>query len=131
MSNIFTYIRVNKNNDKYTQEQREVLNSYVQKHNIDIYKNIEIDISIPKDEKNILELLRNCEKNSTIIVYDLNVFGRTTERILEIIKFLLSNKIKILIINQNLELIDDKDMLTQMILGMISMTIGLEKDLMS
>ena len=131
MSNIFTYIRVNKNNDKYTQKQREVLNSYVQKHNIDIYKNIEIDISIPKDEKNILELLRNCEKNSTIIVYDLNVFGRTTERILEIIKFLLSNKIKILIINQNLELIDDKDMLTQMILGMISMTIGLEKDLMS
>jgi len=131
MSNIFTYIRVNKNNDKYTQKQREVLNSYVKKHNIDIYKNIEIDISIPKDEKNILELLRNCEKNSTIIVYDLNVFGRTTERILEIIKFLLSNKIKILIINQNLELIDDKDMLTQMILGMISMTIGLEKDLMS
>ena len=131
MLNVFTYIRINKNNEKYTQDQKNILNNYVKEHNIDVYKNIEIDISMPKDEKNILELLRNCEKNSTIIVYDLNVFGRTIERILEITKFLLSNKISILVINQNLELVDDKDMLTQMILGMISMTISLEKDLMS
>ncbi|WP_121626490.1 recombinase family protein [Poseidonibacter antarcticus] len=131
MLNVFTYIRINKNNEKYTQDQKNILNNYVKEHNIDVYKNIEIDISMPKDEKNILELLRNCEKNSTIIVYDLNVFGRTIERILEITKFLLSNKIRILVINQNLELVDDKDMLTQMILGMISMTISLEKDLMS
>ena len=131
MLNVFTYIRINKNNEKYTEEQKKILNEYIGKKNINVYKKIEIDISMPKDEKNILELLKNCEKNSTIIVYDLNVFGRTIERIIEIIKFLLSNKIRILVINQNLELVDDKDMLTQMVLGMISMTIGLEKDLMS
>ena len=50
---------------------------------------------------------------------------------LEIVKFLLSNKIRILVIEQNLDLLDDKDMLTQMILGIVSMTIGLEKELMS
>ena len=131
MSNIFIYTRINKNNEKYTEEQKKILSNYVEKHNIDIYKNIEIDISTPSDEKNILELLKNCEKNTTLIVYDLNVFGRTIETILEIVKFLLSNKIRILVVKQNLDLVDDKDMLTQMILGMISMTIGLEKDLMS
>jgi len=131
MSNVFTYMRINKNNEKYTEEQKDILNNYVKKHNIEIYKNIEIDISTPSDEKNILELLKNCEKNSTLIVYDLNVFGRTIETILEIVKFLLTNKIRILVVKQNLDLVDDKDMLTQMILGMISMTIGLEKDLMS
>jgi DNA invertase Pin-like site-specific DNA recombinase len=131
MSNVFTYTRINKNNEKYTQEQKDILDKYVKEHNLDIYKNIEIDISIPSDEKNILELLKNCERNSTIIVYDLNVFGRTIETILEIVKFILSNKIRILVIKQNLDLVDDKDMLTQMILGVISMTIGLEKDLMS
>ena len=131
MGNIFTYTRINKNNDKYTNEQREIISKYVLEHDMSISKNIEIDISIPNDEKNILELLRNCEKNSTIIVYDLNVFGRTIETILEIVKFLLSNKIRIMVINQNLDLVDDEDMLTQMILGVISMTIGLEKDLMS
>jgi putative DNA-invertase from lambdoid prophage Rac len=131
MSKVFTYTRINKNNEKYTEEQKDILSSYVKKHNIDVYKNIDIDISTPSDEKNILELLKNCEKNTTLIVYDLNVFGRTIETILEIVKFLLSNKIRILVVKQNLDLVDDKDMLTQMILGMISMTIGLEKDLMS
>jgi len=131
MSRIFTYIRNNENNTKYTQEQKESIEKYISKHNVDIYKNIEINIGTPSEEKNILELLKNCEMNSTIIVSNLNVFGRTIETILEIVKFLLSNKIRILVVEQNLDLIDDKDMLTQMILGVISMTIGLEKDLMS
>ena len=131
MTKIFTYVRINKNNEKYTDEQKNLLTNYIEEKNIEVYKNIDIEINVPSDEKNILELLRNCEKNSTIIVSNLNVFGRTIENILEIIKFLLSNKIRILVIKQNLELVDDEDMLTKMVLGVISMTIGLEKDLMS
>ena len=131
MSKFFTYIRKNENNLKYTQEQIESIEKYVNEKNINIYKNIEININTPSEEKNILDLLKNCEMNSTIIVSNLNVFGRTIETILEIVKFLLSNKIRIIIVEQNLDLIDDKDMLTQMILGVISMTIGLEKELMS
>jgi putative DNA-invertase from lambdoid prophage Rac len=131
MSRFFTYIRKNENNSKYTQEQKDSVEKYINKKNIDVYKNIEISINTPREEKNILELLKNCEMNSTIIVSNLNVFGRTIETILEIVKFLLSNKIRIIIVEQNLDLIDDKDMLTQMILSVISMTIGLEKELMS
>lgn len=131
MSKNFTYIRINKNNEKYTQAQKDSLDAYVEKNKIDVYKCIEIEINSSSDEKNILELLKGCERNSTIVVADLNVFGRTVENILEIVKFLLSNKIRILVANQNLDLVDDKDMLTQMILGVISMTVNLEKDLMS
>ena len=131
MSKIFTYIRNNENNLKYTQEQKNLLDEYLQKNNITDFRNIEINISAPNEEKNILELLKNCEMNSTIIVSNLNVFGRTIETILEIVKFLLSNKIRIIVVEQNLDLIDDKDMLTQMILGVVSMTLSLEKELMS
>ena len=131
MSKIFTYIRNNENNQKYTLEQRASVENYLVKNNITNFKNIEININTPSEEKNILELLKNCEMNSTIIVSNLNVFGRTIETILEIVKFLLSNKIRIIVVEQNLDLIDDKDMLTQMILGVISMAIGLEKELMS
>ncbi|MBY0539992.1 MAG: recombinase family protein [Campylobacterales bacterium] len=131
MSKIFTYIRNNENNQKYTLEQRASVENYLVKNNITDFKNIEINISTPIEEKNILELLKNCEMNSTIIVSNLNVFGRTIETILEIVRFLLTNKIRIIIVEQNLDLIDDQDMLTQMILGVISMTIGLEKELMS
>ena len=131
MSKIFTYIRNNENNQKYTLEQRALVENYLAKNNITDFKNIEINISTPIEERNILELLKNCEMNSTIIVSNLNVFGRTIETILEIVRFLLTNKIRIIIVEQNLDLIDDQDMLTQMILGVISMTIGLEKELMS
>jgi DNA invertase Pin-like site-specific DNA recombinase len=131
MSGIFIYIRNNENNQKYTQDQKDLIGRYLEKNNITNFKNIEINISTPSEEKIILELLKNCQMNSTIIVSNLNVFGRTIETILEIVKFLLTNKIRIIVVEQNLDLIDDKDMLTQMILGVISMTVGLEKDLMS
>ncbi|MGB5793200.1 recombinase family protein [Poseidonibacter sp.] len=131
MSKIFTYVRVNKNNQSYVQEQMELLEKYIQSNNFSVYKNIEIDITSSNDEKYILESLKDCEKKSTIIVADLNVFGRTIENILEIVKHILSNKIRILVVKQKLELIDDDDMLTQMVLGVISMTLSLEKNLMS
>lgn len=131
MSKNFTYIRKNQNNEKYTQTQEESIEKYINKHNFKIDKKIEIDISTPSEEKNILQLLENCEKNSTLVVSNLNVFGRSIETILEIVKFLLSNKIRIIVVEQNLDLLDDKDMLTQMILGVITMTLTLEKELMS
>ena len=131
MSKNFTYLRINKNNINYTREQEEGIINYVKKHNIEIFHNIEVEINTPSEEKNILELLKSCKMNSTLIVYDLNVFGRTIETILEIVKFLLENKVRILVIKQNLELVSNEDMLTKMVLGMISMTISLEKDLMS
>ncbi|TLP37535.1 recombinase family protein [Arcobacter arenosus] len=131
MSKVFTYVRVNNNNESYTKDQKKGLEEYISKNNISINKEIEIVIDTPDDEKNILDFLKSCEHSSTVVVYDLNVFGRTIETILEIVKFLLSNKIRIIIVKQNLDLIDDKDMLTQMILGVISMTVNLEKDLMS
>lgn len=131
MSKIFTFVRVNKNNQSYVQQQENLLEEYIQNNNFSIYKNIEIDITLANDEKYILESLKDCEKNSTIIVADLNVFGRTIENILEIVKYILSKKIRILVVKQKLELIDDEDMLTQMVLGVISMTLSLEKNLMS
>lgn len=131
MSKIFSFLRVNNNNEDYTNEQKKALDSYISKNNLSIYQAIEIAIDTPVDEKNILGFLKNCQSSSTLLVYNLNVFGRTIETILEIVKYLLSKKIRILVIKQNLDLVDDKDMLTQMILGVISMTVSLEKDLMS
>lgn len=62
MSNIFSYVRVNKNNESYTQKQKASISKYIDQHNISIYKEFEIEISSSSEEKNILELLKNCEK---------------------------------------------------------------------
>lgn len=131
MSKNFTYIRKNRNNMSYTDEQKELISKYILKNSLTIYKHIEIEINRPSQEKNIIQLLENCEKNSTIIVANLNVFGRTIDRILEIVKFLLSNKIRIIVVEQNLDLLSSDDKLTLMILNIIKMTISLEKELQS
>ncbi len=131
MSRVLSFVRLNKNNEEYCQLQIDAINKYVAEKNININKSFEIEINVPSEESNLMQLLENCEKNSTLLIYDLNVLGRTTETIIEIMKFLLSNKVRLLVINQNLDLVDDKDMLTKMILGVMSMTLGLEKDLMS
>ena len=131
MSKNFTYIRKNRNNMSYTDEQKELISKYILKNSLTIYKHIEIEINRPSQEKNIIQLLENCEKNSTIIVANLNVCGRTIDRILEIVKFLLSNKIRIIVVEQNLDLLSNEDKLTLMILNIIKMTISLEKELQS
>jgi DNA invertase Pin-like site-specific DNA recombinase len=47
------------------------------------------------------------------------------------IQNLLNGGVRIISVRQNLDLVSKDDMLTKMILGVISMTIDLEKDLMS
>jgi len=131
MKKTVSFIRINKNNSPYVDLQVAGINNYVEQHNIVLSEEITIEVNVPSEEGNITNLLKNCNESCTVIVYDLNVFGRTTEVILEHINYLLDHKVRIISVNQNLDLIDKDDMLTQMILGVVKMTISLEKDLMS
>jgi len=131
MNKSISFIRINKNDEQYTQDQAQTIASYVKKNDIKLHSNVELEVSIPVEEKNILELLTDCKKGCTIIVADINVFGRTITTIHDMINKLLSGGVRIVSINQNLDLVSKDDMLTKMILGVVSMTIKLEKDLMS
>ena len=41
MSKIFTYIRKNLNNEKYTQEQEEAISKYISKKNLNLQLDLE------------------------------------------------------------------------------------------
>ncbi len=131
MEKIISFIRINKNNEEYTQNQAIGIAKYLHNNNLQLHNNVEIEINIPEDEEKISALLTDCKRGCTILVYDLNVFGRTISSILEMLKNLLNGGVRIVSINQNLDLESKDDMLTKMILGIIGMTISLEKDLMS
>jgi len=131
MKKIVSFVRINNNNPSYIELQTNGINNYVSEHNIVLTEEITIEVNVPSEEGNITNLLKNCNESCTVIVYDLNVFGRTTEVILDHINYLLDHKVRIISVNQNLDLIGKDDMLTQMILGVVKMTIRLEKDLMS
>lgn len=131
MKKIVTFVRINNNNLEYGKLQKNGITGYVKEHNVVLTEEIEIEVNVPSEEENIVNLLRNCNESCTVIVYDLNVFGRTTEVILNHVNYLLDHQVRIISVNQNLDLIGKDDMLTKMILGVFKMTIRLEKDLMS
>ncbi len=131
MEKIVSFIRINKNNEEYTQNQAIGIAKYLHQNNLQLHNNVEIEINVPEDEEKITTLLTDCKRGCTILVYDLNVFGRTITAILDMLRNLLNGGVRIVSINQNLDLESKDDMLTKMILGVIAMTISLEKDLMS
>jgi len=131
MKKVASFIRVNKNNEEYTNAQAVGIAKYLQENNLQLEKNIEVEVSVPDEEKNIFQILEKCQDGCTVVVFNINVFGRTTASILENIKYLLSHGVRIISVSQNLDFVSNDDMLTKMILGVIKMTINLEKDLMS
>lgn len=131
MTKYFTYIRESQVEENYAKNQKKSIDEYVLRKKIEVYKEIKIAINRPQEERNLLKLLENCEKNSTLIVANLNVFGRTISSILKIVKFLLSNNIRVIVVEQNLDFIDDKDPLANMVLNVINIAINLEKELQS
>jgi len=131
MKKVVSFIRVNKNNDEYTDMQAIGIAKYLKENNLNLDRNIEVEVNIPNEESNISNILSTCKNGCTVVVYDINVFGRTTTTILENIKFLLEHGVHIISVKQKLDFVSNDDMVTQMILGVISMTIDLEKDLMS
>ncbi len=131
MDKVVSFIRVNKNNEEYTTSQAVGIAKYLKEKNLKLDKSIEVEVNIPNEESNIFKILETCKDGCIVVVYDINVFGRTTATILENIKYLLDHGVRIISVNQNFDFVDKEDMLTKIILGVISSTIKLEKDLMS
>jgi DNA invertase Pin-like site-specific DNA recombinase len=128
---VVSFIRVNKNNSEYTDAQAFGIASYLKENNLSLDKNIEVEVNVPNEEANIKKILETCKNGCVVVVYDINVFGRTTKSILENIKYLLKHKVRIISVKQNLDFVSSEDMLTKVVLSVMSMTIDLEKDLMS
>ena len=131
MEKVVSFIRVNKNNEEYTNSQAIGIAQYLKLKKLQLDKSIEVEVNIPNEESNIFKILETCKEGCIVVVYDINVFGRTTAIILKNIRYLLDPGVRIISVKQNLDFIGNDDMLTKMILGVISMTINLEKDLMS
>jgi DNA invertase Pin-like site-specific DNA recombinase len=133
LKHIISFIRLNNSSDNANNQIKSIAN-YISEHSFVLIDTIEISIDSSSDEYKInelRELTTNNKENVFLLIYDLNVLGRTIVDILDVIYSLLDSKIGIISINQKLELISHDDMLTKMFLGVMGMSMVLEKDLMS
>ena len=128
---VVRFIRVNKNNNYYTESQIVGIKKYMELNNLVLDKSIEVEVNIPNEEENVFKILESCKAGCTVVVYDINVFGRTTAIILMNIRYLLSHGVYIKSVVQNFEFVSETDVLTHIILDVMGKTIELEKELMS
>jgi len=130
MDKVIAFIRINKNNEEYSISQINSIKKYLVKNKIELSKSIKTEVNLPNQEENVMKLLEECADKCTVLVSDLNVFGRTIESIIEVVDYMLNRGARIISINQNFDLIRN-DKLSKMILTVIGTTIDLEKNLMS
>jgi putative DNA-invertase from lambdoid prophage Rac len=130
MSQIIAFIRTNEHNLDYSDQQITNIKEYLIANKMDLSKLLKAQVNVPLEENNVLVVLEETKDGDTIVVNDINVFGRTIEAILDTINLLLNRGIRIISIKQNYDLIKN-DQLTKMVLAIIDHTIKIEKELMS
>ncbi|MEM7617460.1 MAG: recombinase family protein [Pseudomonadota bacterium] len=127
------YIRTSTNKQDLKNQQHEIL-TYTNKHDMKVNEFIEIKLSSRKTTKQrrIDELLQKLKQFDTLIVTELSRLGRSTSEVLSLINKLLSNKITLIIIKQNITISANRyDMTSKVMITFFSLFGELERDMVS
>ena len=132
MGQTIAYLRVSTNQQDLKNQRYEVL-EYAQKNNFNIHDFVQIEMSSRKDvgERLIDYLFDRLAEGDCVIVSELSRIGRSTVEVLNIINQLVTKKIKLIAIKQNLTVSGNGDMQTKVMVTMFSLFAELERDLIS
>lgn len=132
MGQVIAYLRVSTNQQDLKNQRYEILD-YAQKNNIDVDDFVQVEMSSRKDtgERLIDYLFEKLESGDCVIVSELSRIGRSTAEVLGIINRLVTKKIKLIAIKQNLTVSGNGDMQTKVMVTMFSLFAELERDLIS
>ncbi len=94
---------------------------------------ISITISSHRDsrQRKIDELLTKLQPGDTLIITELSRLGRSTGEVIMLINKLVAYQIRIRILKQNLDLKNDQDMTSKVMITLFSLFAELERDLIS
>lgn len=130
---IIAYVRVSSSKQDFESQKMAVL-SFAQKEKIIIDNFIEDVISTRKrkQENNFRELVDSLKIGDTVIVSELSRMGRTLGVIIKQVDNILSKKINLIAIKENIRIEDGKqDIQTKMMISMFGLFAEIERDLNS
>lgn len=132
MKNV-SYIRVSSSKQDFESQKMAVL-SFAQKEGfiIDHFVKDVISTKNKKQENNFKKLVDSLQVGDTLIISELSRIGRTLGVIIKQVDNLISQKINLIAIKENIKIYDGKqDMQTKMMISMFGLFAEIERDLNS
>ncbi|WNE41654.1 MAG: hypothetical protein AM1032_000394 [Mycoplasmataceae bacterium] len=127
------YIRVSTDDQTISNQKLEIL-EYCRVRDLNVDKWVELTISSRKssEERKFDELL-NLSKGDTLISTEISRLGRSTSEVLNLVNQILKNGTRIIFTKQNLDLNlnNQNDMVTKIVLTVFTMLAELERDIIS
>jgi len=129
---VIAYLRVSTDKQDIDNQRLEIL-TYANKHSMKIDEFIEVEISSRKDllKRRITELLGKVNEGDTVIVAELSRIGRSIVEVINIVNELVQKKVRLIAIKQGLDIRNNGDMQTKIMITMFSLFAEIERDLIS
>ena len=132
MDKIVAYLRVSTSKQDLNNQKLEIL-EYARINNLQISNFVEIVASSQKGvkQRRIDNLLERLEDANTLIVTELSRLGRSTVEVIDFINNLIKQKIRIIVLKQNLDIKHKHDIQSKVMVTIFSLIGELERDLIS
>jgi DNA invertase Pin-like site-specific DNA recombinase len=113
--------------------QRLAILDYAHQHKINIDEFISIQVSSRKtlSQRGVLELLKSLEPQDILLVSELSRLGRSVGQIIQMVDYLVRNRIRFVAIKESIELYGKQDIKTKVMITMFSLFAEIERDLIS
>lgn len=132
MGKTYAYLRTSTEKQDLNNQKLEIL-EYARKHDLKVDEFVEIAISSRKTTKQrrIDELMATIQTADTLIVSELSRFGRSTAEVIGLVNELVARQIRTIIIKQGLDIQQNHDLQSKVIITLFSLFAELERDLIS
>jgi DNA invertase Pin-like site-specific DNA recombinase len=132
MEKTFAYLRASTGKQDLNSQKLEIL-EYARQHQLRVDEFIAITVSSRKTSKQrrIDELLSKLAEHDTLMVTELSRLGRSTSEVIALVNELVQRQIHVIVIKQNLNLRQNNDMTSKVMITVFSLFAELERDLVS
>ena len=126
------YLRIS-TPDQDCDNQRLAILDYAHRHRMTIDEFVSIQVSSRKSlrQRGILELLNSLEPEDILLVSELSRLGRSVGQVIQMVDYLIKNRIRFVAIKESIELSGKQDIQTKVMVTMFSLFAEIERDLIS
>ena len=113
--------------------QRLAILDYAHRHRMTIDEFVSIQVSSRKTlrQRGILELLNSLEPEDILLVSELSRLGRSVGQVIQMVDYLIKNRIRFVAIKESIEVSGKQDIQTKVMVTMFSLFAEIERDLIS